>query len=151
MPIHDRYIADFDIFFFYFEVDITTAQIMNKTHATIDKVPLSVRAEILDFSRMGNLEVGFSDMLKILKTIRDVNKAALWEKSYYLVTGDRLSKNMVTMITSLSKVIGAQYSIDVYKHLDEALTALDLPEDAADQFRPAEENPDTPLHPPSAA
>lgn len=136
MPIHHRYIEDLDIFFFYFEGDTDAKEIMAKAEATIHAVPISVRAEVLDFSRMGRFDVGFGEMLSILKVIRNVNAAALWEKSYYLVTGDRLSKNVVTMILSLSKAIGAQYSIDVYEHLDDALAALDLPEDSARYFQP---------------
>lgn len=39
------------------------------------------------------------------------------------------------MITSLSKVIGAQYSVDVSPDLEEALANMDLPEEAISHFR----------------
>ncbi|TCK99340.1 hypothetical protein BXY66_3842 [Shimia isoporae] len=134
MPIHARYIDALDIMYFTFTGVVTHGEVQSKATEVIAKVPPTVRAEVLDFSEMEQFDVGFGEVMATLKLIQEINQDALWEKSYYLVKGGKLSPHVVTMITSLSKVIGAQYSIDVSDDLEEALATMDLPGEAVTHF-----------------
>lgn len=137
MPIHARYFDAVDIIHVAFLGNVSHEEVQTAIKQSTAKLPDEARAEILDFTNLHKFDVGFSEVLSTLRLIKARNRDALWDKSYYLVTGDRLSRHVVTMITSLAKVVGAQYSIDVHRDLEETLAALDLPETALAHFTPA--------------
>jgi hypothetical protein len=75
--------------------------------------------------------------------VNSYSKDALWERSYFIVTGDRLPYQMTLLITSLARGLGVKFSIDVKEHIEDVLAELDMPDDALGMFSHVQREPQT--------